>query len=70
MVLPRFFSRQVPGMLLRAVVVLSALLAAARAAFVPADSYLVLCGTAASATAPASTAGTSAPLGSSRKLLR
>ncbi|KAG2541639.1 receptor-like protein kinase HERK 1 [Panicum virgatum] len=50
MVLPRFFSRQVPGMLLRAVVVLSALLAAARAAFVPADSYLVLCGTAASAT--------------------
>ncbi|RLN25557.1 receptor-like protein kinase HERK 1 [Panicum miliaceum] len=50
MVLPRSFSRRVPGMLLRAVVVLSALLAAARAAFVPADSYLVLCGKAASAT--------------------
>ncbi|PVH32868.1 hypothetical protein PAHAL_9G509300 [Panicum hallii] len=50
MVLPRSFSRRVPCMLLRAVVVLSALLAAARAAFVPTDSYLVLCGTAASAT--------------------
>ncbi|RCV45362.1 hypothetical protein SETIT_9G447800v2 [Setaria italica] len=37
-------------MILGAVVVLSALLAAARGAFVPADSYFVLCGTAASAT--------------------
>lgn len=50
MVLPRSFSRRVLGMLLRAVVALSALLAAASAAVVPADSYLVLCGTAASAT--------------------
>ncbi|CAN6284692.1 unnamed protein product [Urochloa humidicola] len=52
MVLPRFLSRHLPDMLLRAFVVLSALVAAARAAstFVPADSLLVLCGTAASAT--------------------
>ncbi|KAF8683738.1 hypothetical protein HU200_044670 [Digitaria exilis] len=42
----------VPDMLLRAVVVLSALSAAApaRAAFVPADNHLILCGTSASAT--------------------
>jgi len=37
-------------MLLQVAVVLSALLAAARAAFTPADNYLVLCGTAANAT--------------------
>ncbi|KAG0551641.1 hypothetical protein BDA96_01G440300 [Sorghum bicolor] len=37
-------------MLLRVAVVLSALLPAARAAFTPADNYLVLCGTAANAT--------------------
>jgi serine/threonine protein kinase len=37
-------------MILRAVAVLSALLAGARGAFVPADSQFVLCGTAASAT--------------------
>ncbi|CAL4922078.1 unnamed protein product [Urochloa decumbens] len=50
MVLPRFFPRHLPDMLLPALLVLSALVAAARAAFVPADSHLVLCGTAASAT--------------------
>ncbi|CAN6289829.1 unnamed protein product [Urochloa humidicola] len=56
MVLPRFFLfRHLPDMLLGALVVLSALVAAARAAFVPADSYLVLCGTAASATVGART---------------
>ncbi|OEL12829.1 putative receptor-like protein kinase [Dichanthelium oligosanthes] len=52
MVLPRFFFlRHAPDMLLlRVALVLSALLAAARAAYVPADSYLVLCGTAGGAT--------------------
>ncbi|CAN6307059.1 unnamed protein product [Urochloa humidicola] len=52
MVLPRSFSRHLPDMLLRVFVVLSALVAAARAAsaFVPADSHLVVCGTAANAT--------------------
>ncbi|CAL4930452.1 unnamed protein product [Urochloa decumbens] len=50
MVHQRFLPRHLPDMLLRALVVLSALVAAARAAFVPADSHLVLCGTAASAT--------------------
>ncbi|CAD6210676.1 unnamed protein product [Miscanthus lutarioriparius] len=43
-------ARPVLDMLLQVAVVLSALLAAARAAFTPADNYLVLCGTAANAT--------------------